>query len=510
MIIYFRNVILLGALLVIGTGCQKKDDTETTENVTPENQQMVKRERAPQPQKNNESVLVRQQNEESIRKNGRILTADEQLKKYYAEKGIEYPSSPVQRDEHEPVRAIEPPIRRALPQTNGAQSVTEGDNMPTAQSVDSPESEIIAQQKDDTVKNLSNQPEYSDAEPPELLSVEFEPEEAQPGNKVTIVAQAVDNLSGIDSIFGVIQNPSATGEITFHCGVLRNDGKFVGYITLPPQAEAGIWTIKYMKLTDIVRNTKTYDSNVRMLLQAGLNVVNSDFDSIPPDLKGVYTEPQSAGGGDKIQIIVDAHDEKSGVYRVIGVLVSPSRKAKLSFSCTFLEEYSSFVGHVFIPNDAESGIWTIDYIRLEDNAANKKTFYRRNFEEMFAEAQVDVHSSGSDSQPPEIQSIFVYPPVTAYNEKLVISISVYDDVSGVDQVSGRIRSPSGKAFIPFFCQYNAEDGAYTATIIIQKNTEVGVWNIDSVLTVDKAKNRGNYTAHTTPQIEQATFEVAGE
>ena len=505
---YFNILVSVSIVVCIVNGCGKKEEnnkasTSISDETTKE--QISERKKIPTVKKN---APVKRS---AIRKDGRILTAEEQLKQYYEEKGIEYTPPSVKRDLHESVRSLDTEVQRSLPHKyieykesgddQNDQSTQYREHVTPSETAASVQSEI---------ENVSDQPEYSDAEPPELLAVRFEPSEVKPGDKVTVIAQAVDNLAGINSIFGVIQNPSGSGTISFHCAVLRDDGMFVGYLTLPEHAQSGNWSIKHVKLTDNVRNTKTYDTRSARLKASYLSVVSVDSDSIPPSLDGILLEPTEADGGEKIQIMIDAHDEQSGVFRIFGVLVSPSRKAKISFSCKFDIDLATFLGHAIIPTDAEAGVWTVDYVRLEDNAKNKSTYYKRNYKELFQSAIVDIHSMNSDSQPPDLQDVMINPPVVAYYEKLTILISAVDDVSGIERISGRLRSPSGKAYIPFFCTYDPEDDAYVASITIQKNTEVGVWQIENILTVDKAKNRANYVGRTTPLLQQATFELIGE
>ncbi|MCD6459518.1 hypothetical protein J7L67_02490 [bacterium] len=450
--------------------------------------------------------------------NGQILSAEEQLRQYYAEKGMEYPDNnkTEKYTVDDPVFYSSPSSKPEIQaQNNHADegSLEENQPKPQRKSTRKVPSQKIIDKLNSSIEEEQDaepQPEYSDSEPPELILIRFEPDELVPGQEATVVVQAVDNLSGVKSIFGVLKSPSQSAMISFSCALLNPDGTFKGVVKIPDHAEAGQWFLHSVRVTDKVFNTRNYSKNYPILHNSFITVVESDSDITAPKLVSIFIDPPQAQGNEKVNVMVDATDDKSGVYRVYGLLSSPSNNAKLSFACRYSKELNVFEGIVNIPSDAESGFWQVEYLRLEDTAKNAKTYYRRSNPDIFEGAKVDVLTEGSDSKPPVLEDIYITPLTVVYGQSLKIHVKASDDVSGVASVSGRIQSPSAQGYMPFFCKYDSEADDYIAEIIIQQNTEVGLWQIDSLVISDNARNQVRFSKIKDPILQQSNFEVLGE
>ena len=72
-----------------------------------------------------------------------------------------------------------------------------------------------------------------------------------------------------------------------------------------------------------------------------------------------------------------------------------------------------------------------------------------------------------------------------------------------------LGSACTKAIIPFSCAYEAETDTYRATVTIKSNSEVGIWTVDFIRTVDKARNEKVY-GHQNALVAEAAFEVTGK
>jgi hypothetical protein len=263
-------------------------------------------------------------------------------------------------------------------------------------------------------------------------------------------------------------------------------------------------------VTDKAYNSKIYSENASILAGSYFEVVGSDSDFLPPEVTAVYFNPSEAYGGDQVQVTVEAQDDKSGVARISGVLMSPSRHARLSFACQGEGETDRFYGQLTIPEDAEAGDWTLEYLRAEDQARNAETFYRSNNPGIFENATVRVYSNSSDSQPPSLDNLMIYPATAAYGERARIVVDASDDMSGVSRISGRLESPSGQAHIPFSCVYDQGSEEYVAEVVIPANAEIGVWRVEYIHVIDNARNQINYVYQTNALVQQAALEVMGQ
>jgi hypothetical protein len=355
-----------------------------------------------------------------------------------------------------------------------------------------------------------DEPDYSDAEPPEVTAIWFDPQQVLPGANISIYVQATDNLSGISSISGTAKSPSGTAVLSFGCERSDSEDSFVGTSAIPDRAEMGRWCLTYLQVTDKVYNSKIYSPNSALLTSSYFEVVGSDSDNVPPEVTAVYVSPLEVDGGGSVQVTVEAEDDKSGVARISGVFMSPSKHARLSFSCSNEGEPNLFYGHLTIPEDAESGQWTLESLQAQDEARNAKTFNRANYPSLFDHASVHVHTNGSDSQPPTLDNLMTYPTTVAYGETAQITVYASDDISGISSISGGLLSPSGTAQLHFSCIYDQEHDEYQAEVVIPNNAEIGLWRVGYIRMIDKARNEIDYVYQKNALVRQAVFEVMGE
>lgn len=351
---------------------------------------------------------------------------------------------------------------------------------------------------------------HSDATPPNVTAIRFDPQKVSQGAKVSVHVKAADNLSGVNSISGTVRSPSRTALLSFACQRSDRDESFVGTLVIPDRAEMGAWYLHRLRITDKVHNSRTYSEKSALLRNSYFEVIGSDSDGVPPEVTAVYFNPVDVYGGEIVQVTVEAEDDKSGVARIHGVLLSPSKHARLSFSCQNEGETNTFSGSLTLPEDAESGYWTLEYLRAIDEAKNTKTFYRANYPSMFENAGLNVYTSSADSEPPILDYLMIYPATVAYEETVEITVYASDDTSGISRVSGGLRSPSGKAHIPFSCVFDEENQKYAADVVIPTNAELGLWRVDYIRMTDYARNQIVYAYHTSALVQEAVFEITSE
>ena len=448
-----------------------------------------------------------------IKKDGHILTADEQMYQFNAKKGIEYPDQGDNSDNSRRGGSVQ--NNSFLPVTSHDKHIKSSEQNVEERFVQSKATDSEQQTMRGTgiaaeAEISPDEPDYSDGEPPEVIAIRFDPKRVSPMADVSIYVEATDNLSGVTSISGTVKSPSETAVLSFGCQRLGSDGSFVGTLEIPDRAEMGAWYLNSLRVTDKVHNSRSYFQNNGLLRNSYFEIVESDSDNVPPQVTAVYLDPSQVYGGDRVQVTVEADDDKSGVGRIYGVLISPSKNARLSFVCRNEPESNIFNGYVSIPEDSESGYWSLQYLRAEDEARNAKTFYRTNYPSIFDNANVYVFSNSSDSQPAMLDNLIIRPPAVAYEETAEIIVYASDDISGIGSISGRLLGPSGNAHIPFWCVYDQENQEYKAEVIIRTNTEVGLWRVDYIRMVDKARNEINYVYQTNPLVKQAVFEIIGQ
>lgn len=202
---------------------------------------------------------------------------------------------------------------------------------------------------------------------------------------------------------------------------------------------------------------------------------------------------------------VAAEDAMSGVKGIFGSVKSPAGTASLSFSCKLNPDSGLYEGGFKIPEKAEFGTWTLKYLRLVDDANNMKNVYPG--EPGTEAATFQVHSSESDSKPPEITQIIVSPRAARAGETVTVQIRATDDLSGVRSVMGWVRNPAMTARISFTCGYVATTDFYTGQFKLPDNAESGRWFVDSIYIYDKANNRRYYKFGEDAELADAVVEV---
>ena len=80
------------------------------------------------------------------------------------------------------------------------------------------------------------------------------------------------------------------------------------------------------------------------------------------------------------------------------------------------------------------------------------------------------------------------PPVVEAGEATTLIVQARDDLTGVKTISGEIRSPNGRALLPF--NSRSTGGAITSTfrIPIPREAEAGDWYVTWIAVTDGADN----------------------
>ena len=154
--------------------------------------------------------------------------------------------------------------------------------------------------------------------------------------------------------------------------------------------------------------------------------------------------------------------------------------------------------------NAETGIWSIEYFRVVDEAGNGKWFYPDELKELDIETTIEVVGStgAGDTTPPVPQSLELSTTkVDLSNGDFTISATTHltDDLSGIGDDNSlnaeiRWRSPSGQQFVDasFYANSSGNDNDATFNnsypITFNANAETGIWNIEYFRVVDEVGN----------------------
>lgn len=347
----------------------------------------------------------------------------------------------------------------------------------------------------------------TDVTPPQLMGADFTPAQVQDNGETMLTAYVTDNLSGVRSVSGVISSPSGALQ-GFACQRDGEGDRFTARIKVPPDAAEGIWSVKYLTLSDNANNSVNINQTSGQLPpSARFQVISSGSDSTPPVLRSVYLERRSMNAGDRNTVFVQADDEKSGVSLVSGVFVSPSKQARIGFGCR-PGGGGAWECTVSPPACLDCGAWQLEQIQVQDKANNMATF--RSDNQLISQIVLDISGDQCDAGPPLITALAVNPMVVSNAEGGTITITaiVQDDACGVASLSGQ-AIPAGAVSgqrIPFSFDPSPDGQNFTGRILVPKHAAKGVWTIGWIQALDKGHNLRAYGA-AEPVLARTTFRV---
>lgn len=346
----------------------------------------------------------------------------------------------------------------------------------------------------------------SDVTPPQLLALEFTPNQVKDNETTVLAAQVVDDLSGVQTVSGVITSP--TGALQgFACQRDGETSRYIAQVKVPQDAAEGIWKVNYLTLSDNARNSINLSAAQGHLPPtASFKVTSSNSDSTGPTLKAVWIDRQAMKAGERNVMFVQAEDEKSGVHVVSGVLLSPSKNARLGFGCQ-LNGQSVWECAITPPSCLDCGIWSLEQIQVQDKASNMTNFRADN--PLVRALHLDISADQCDSQPPQVQSLTLDPIVVSNTEAntIVARVAVTDDVCGVANVSGQAAGPgTGPSAPRLYFSFEKQGDQWIARITVPKHAARGVWKIVWVQALDAGHNLKAYSERD-PALQGVTFRV---
>jgi hypothetical protein len=386
-----------------------------------------------------------------------------------------------------PVRAAQAPStpREPTPQRNDP-SARSGSNEQTQQrQEDDPETDLIA---------------------PQLLTAEFAPPEIRDGETTTFAILVRDNLSGVRSVSGVITSPG--GSLQGFAATREGESdRFLARVTVPADAADGLWVVKYMTLTDNASNTVNLNQGA-LPPTSSFKVTSAGSDASGPQLKAVWVDRPMMRAGEKNTVFVQAEDEKSGVSLVSGVLVSPSKFARLGFGCRSTSN-GTWECPLTPPSCLDCGGWKLEQIQLQDKANNLATFRMDN--QIVSQVAVDITADRCDAAPPVVTSLSFDQTVISNAKATVLTVHatmVDEGGCGVASISGQAVPPGGvggqRRYISF--GPSADGQTFVGKLEIPQFAAKGQWTVAWIQALDKGHNLRAYSV-ADPVVSRATFRV---
>ena len=355
----------------------------------------------------------------------------------------------------------------------------------------------------------------SDRTPPLLEVLRFDPPVVEGGNVTTLTVQASDDLSGMKSFTGEIRSPNGLATLPFWSRAAGGGNLATFAITVPREAETGVWYVSWISLIDGADNSSLIRASSAAAAPPGgtLTVSSPESDSVAPEVFRIWFDKTAIDAGDRHVIEVEARDGRSGVTSIKGACQSPSKSALIWFSCALNEESGVWEGDVLIPGNADCGEWGVQQLAARDKAGNTTVLLGNS--PLLARATFQVSfRSDCDAVPPTLDAFELSPAVVS-NEtvtEILVTARVHDEGSGVVAVTGWFEGPvSTGGQIPknnFRCLPDPKDpGApWTWRVQVPQFAARGTWKVGVIRLQDKALNAREYTS-ADPVLSGSVFEV---
>ncbi len=231
-------------------------------------------------------------------------------------------------------------------------------------------------------------------------------------------------------------------------------------------------------------------------------------DTTPPSLITLQFNPPVVHDGEESMVMVIVTDDISGVRNVSASISSPSGKALRAFPFQKDPETDQWLGKAQIPKDAEEGMWRVSFLSLSDNANNTANLTYASGG-LPTTAVLRVISSGSDSTPPTLKSVWLDKRAISEGEHDTLFVEAADDKSGVSLVSGVFISPSKLARIGFGCrQQQGSIDVWECDVALPKCVDCGDWRLEQIQMQDKANNQAVFRQNDE-NVGPVSFNISG-
>ena len=226
-----------------------------------------------------------------------------------------------------------------------------------------------------------------DTGPPTLAALSSSPPALDvttgPGG-VTVTAQLLDDVSGVDRATVTFESPSATetASVTLDASDRISgdalDGVYEDVVQIPQLAENGLWSVESVRIVDVFGYVADLPAGSLPPPGPPTVSVTSSSDGSPPQLVELLISPTEVNLGDgpvSVVFISDITDDVTGVANASILLQSPVEGILKGLTFDALHRISGdsldgvYIDTVEFTSDDPGGFWTITFF-AHDAASN--------------------------------------------------------------------------------------------------------------------------------------------
>jgi hypothetical protein len=340
---------------------------------------------------------------------------------------------------------------------------------------------------------------------PELTSLTFDKDKVQAGSSIRITATVIGDVSeGSNVLVNLLSESNQqrkTVELTETVA-----GTYIGNYYVNEYSEAGIWRIIDINLSDNTgdyslpfANPSTRDASDNTFIVENEN----EIDVTAPIVQNISLDKNSVRVGDRIQVTATLTDDLSGVDYAKVTLNPANTYQGVSIYLNKVAE-ATYIGYYDVNDYAKSGTWKIGNVEVYDAAGNG------NY--TTGDAQFEVVNDGAeDVTAPYFQNISFNKEVVKAGDQIQITVTVTDDLSGVNMVNAGIQSVENENIIQAqnINLHRTTDDTFVGYFKLDEYAAAGTWGISGIYATDNLENSTDYI-FGRPDWDWVTFEVENE
>lgn len=287
------------------------------------------------------------------------------------------------------------------------------------------------------------------------------------------------------------------------------------------------WPVAIQNLNDELGHGKSYRSDFHPALdreKLSFEVAeNPNFDLTAPTLKKFVLGsldgsapklPLTGKMTDLIPVFAEVTDDRSGVSEVKATLMSPKRGLYSDIELTpSLDKENVWVGFFRMNPFYEVGEYKISRIVLTDRARNEFTVFPQE-NPVVQNRTITLSNDREDIQSPVLVTLDIDKRQAKAGDTVKLTAVVADNLSGVDNVTVTIHSPSAidkrrvvlrakpKPSVLIKPAYDVQENIFEGTFTIHPLDETGWWTVKRVIARDIANNYMDVVSTDRPAIEK--------
>ncbi len=322
----------------------------------------------------------------------------------------------------------------------------------------------------------------TDSEPksPMIESAAITPDDAKPGDIITITAKINSPVYVIKKVQAIL-NDSTGKQIDLSYN--STNGTWSGTYHVQDYDHQGEWNLAFYIYGNEGWWYRDKDQSI--------TVVNPNEDRVKPVMTSFNMEPQPVKAGEPFTVTVKAADA-SGINSVKADFRMPNGWTKVGQPLTYDSKSDEWRFSYTFSGNTEPGSWGV-IVQITDLAGNVTTEIK----------DFELTNVNADYTPPKVENITVSKQELNLGDQLKVTAKITDDHSGV--ASAKLNF-SGKNHYQSPLAYNPATGLWETTFQVYHFMEAGTYKLD-LQVYDKAQNLVYPEMNQTVRILLAKPEV---